>query len=133
MALPSLDPSSQEYKKARRLHLKTTKNRNPELELDWTPFRAAEKKYRARFPPPDLSNVLDLATLDHTREPEIQQGVWRGRSDAVEHKRLVATHRVKAFIVPRVPGTAAYHASPSSWRFMGMISRPCNLTWLCLS
>jgi len=119
MALPSLHPSSQEYKKARRLHLKTTKHRNPELELDWTPFRAAEKKYRARFPPPDLSNVLDLANLDHAREPEIQQGVWRGRSDAVEHKRLVTTYRVKAFIIPQVPGTANYNASPSSQKNYG--------------
>ncbi|KAG9318878.1 hypothetical protein JVU11DRAFT_985 [Chiua virens] len=30
--------------------------------MNWSPFRAAEKKYKAKCPPPDLSDVLDLAS-----------------------------------------------------------------------
>lgn len=57
-----LDPSSSEYKKAERQYRRSTKNRefvNPE----WTPFRIAEKKYKAQFPSPDLSRVLDLGVI----------------------------------------------------------------------
>ncbi|KAF5381098.1 hypothetical protein D9615_003904 [Tricholomella constricta] len=99
------DPSSPAYKKAKRLYLKATKHRNPDLELDWSPFRAAEKKYKARFPPPDLSNVLDLAILDATREPELCQGVWRG-SDRVTYRELSGTgpSNAKVYTVPRIPG-----------------------------
>ncbi|RDB21008.1 Alpha-ketoglutarate-dependent dioxygenase alkB [Hypsizygus marmoreus] len=106
--MPSLsqlhDPTSNEYKKARRLYLKATKNRDPNTDIDWTPFRAAEKKYKARFPPPDLGNVLDLATLDSTREQEINEGVWRGCSDAIEYRQLAGMAHVKAYVVPRIPG-----------------------------
>ncbi|KAG6820612.1 hypothetical protein H0H93_014528 [Arthromyces matolae] len=99
------DPNSSAFKKARRLYHKATKNRNPDLELDWSPFRAAEKKYKARFPPPDLSNVLDLATLDPSREDEIRQGVWRG-STAVHYIELSATNlsTPKVYSVPEIPG-----------------------------
>ncbi|GLB35010.1 putative 2OG-Fe(II) oxygenase superfamily protein [Lyophyllum shimeji] len=98
------DPTSPAYKKAKRLYLKATRTRNPALELDWSPFRAAEKKFKARFPPPDLSHVLDLATLDPTREDEIDQGVWRG-SHEVEHTELSGAGRsTKAYTVPRIPG-----------------------------
>ncbi|KAF8078005.1 hypothetical protein FPV67DRAFT_1615190 [Lyophyllum atratum] len=105
MASPSLhDPSSPAYKKAKRLYLNATRTRNPDLELAWSPFRAAEKKFKARFPPPDLSNVLDLATLDATREDEIRQGIWRG-SHAVEYKKISeAGQSTKAYTVPRIPG-----------------------------
>lgn len=51
------------FKKARRQHIKTTKNRSSDVDATWTAFRAAEKKYKARFPPPDLSTVLD-PTID---------------------------------------------------------------------
>ena len=44
---PSLDPSSPEYKKAQRRFIKATKNRNNDVEKDWTPFRAAEKKFNS--------------------------------------------------------------------------------------
>ncbi|KIK95246.1 hypothetical protein PAXRUDRAFT_827205 [Paxillus rubicundulus Ve08.2h10] len=57
------DPSSLEYKKARRQHVKTTRNRAHDVDENWTPFRTAEKKYKARFPPPDLSAVVDLSSL----------------------------------------------------------------------
>ncbi|KAG6818164.1 hypothetical protein H0H87_000069 [Tephrocybe sp. NHM501043] len=98
------NPNSQAYKKARRLYFKATKNRNPDLELDWSPFRAEEKKYKARFPPPDLSNVLDLATLDPAREDEIGQGVWRG-SHLLHYKELSAAGRsTKFYAIPEIPG-----------------------------
>ncbi|KAG5654507.1 hypothetical protein H0H81_001148 [Sphagnurus paluster] len=96
---PLHDPSSPAYKKANRLFKKATKHRDPLLELEWTPFRAAEKKFKARFPPPDLSDVLDLATLDPGREQEIQQGVWHG-STTVQYTRLSKN----AYAVPHIPG-----------------------------
>ncbi|KAK0450800.1 hypothetical protein EV421DRAFT_1775278 [Armillaria borealis] len=67
--MPSLhDTSSAAYKKAQRLHQKTRKNRNNAVDADWTPFRAAEKMYKAR-------------------SEEIEAGVWVGRSEAVEFRR----------------------------------------------
>ncbi|KAG5727671.1 GTPase-activating protein gyp7 [Termitomyces sp. T112] len=98
------DPNSSAYKKARRLYHKATKNRNPDLELDWSPFRSAEKKYKARFPPPDLSNVLDLAILDPARDDEVRQGIWRG-SSAVQHRELSAARKsTKFYTIPQIPG-----------------------------
>jgi alkylated DNA repair protein alkB family protein 1 len=88
--------------------LKTTTYRNSDANLDWTPFRTAEKQYKARFPPPDLSNVLDLATLDEARTEEIQRGVWSGRSDTVEYREITPTEPLgeskKVYIIPRIPG-----------------------------
>lgn len=99
------DPASSEYKKAKRQYIKATKHRLVDVELDWTPFRAAEKRYKARFPPPDLSNVLDLAALDAERTHEIQRGIWSGSSDAVEYTDITLGNR-KAYSVPRIPGAA---------------------------
>ncbi|KAI6150277.1 hypothetical protein BKA82DRAFT_4113765 [Pisolithus tinctorius] len=54
----AVDPSSAAFKKARRQYIRTTKNRTR---------IAAEKKFKARFPPPDLTDVLDLAAEDRRR------------------------------------------------------------------
>ncbi|KAI9456448.1 hypothetical protein F5148DRAFT_368917 [Russula earlei] len=105
----SLEPTSLEYKRARRHHYKSTKNRAE--GFDWTPFRAAEKKYKARFPPPDLSDVLDLALLDQARSSDVAQAGWKGRPDTVQIKEIglkdarakVARTR-KAFTVSGIPG-----------------------------
>ncbi|EIW60838.1 uncharacterized protein TRAVEDRAFT_36424 [Trametes versicolor FP-101664 SS1] len=78
------DPTSAAYKKARRKHFKSTRNRPEQVDAEWTPFRAAEKRYKARFPPPDLSDVLDLAAADPTRAEEIARGKWHGCADAVQ-------------------------------------------------
>jgi alkylated DNA repair protein alkB family protein 1 len=89
-------PDSQAYKKTRRQHLKTTRNRDNTVDSEWTPFRSAEKRYKARFPPPDLSDVLDLGS---------DSGALLGRADAVECTEpspMVDGKRV--CIVPRVPG-----------------------------
>ncbi|KAL4068091.1 hypothetical protein J3A83DRAFT_4359903 [Scleroderma citrinum] len=53
-------------KKARRQHIRTTKNRKNDVDATWTPFRAAEKKYKARYPPLDLTGVLDLTREETT-------------------------------------------------------------------
>ncbi|KAI0086619.1 hypothetical protein BDY19DRAFT_1074506 [Irpex rosettiformis] len=105
------DTDSKEYKRAKRLHEKTTRGRNEQIEGDWTPFRAAEKKYKAKFPPPDLSGVLDLALLDKTRTEEVECGKWKGAVDAVEYRELDAVGvdakgKGKAYMFPRVPGLA---------------------------
>ncbi|KAH7922835.1 hypothetical protein BV22DRAFT_1113694 [Leucogyrophana mollusca] len=100
------DPSTTVYKKARRQYLKTTRNRSKDVDLEWTPFRAAEKRYKARFPPPDLSNVLDLAPTG--RGHDALRGGWKGRCDAVEVSEITLrgeTHpQARAFAVPHVPG-----------------------------
>jgi alkylated DNA repair protein alkB family protein 1 len=107
----SLDPTSREYKRARRHHYKTTKNRTEGFDTDWTPFRVAEKKYKARFPSPDLSDVLDLALLDEARSSEIERAGWKGCADAVLTKEIglrnarANTARTrKAFTVTGIPG-----------------------------
>ncbi|KAF8212331.1 hypothetical protein K438DRAFT_1806362 [Mycena galopus ATCC 62051] len=100
------DQTSPAYKKAKRQYLNSTRNRKPDVELDWTPFRAAEKRFKARFPPPDLSGVLDLALLDDTRTLEIQAGVWKGSSDALDYRELTSkdSSNIKAYTMPRIPG-----------------------------
>lgn len=99
------DPTSKAYKKARRQYHKATKNRSSDVESDWTEFRAAEKRYKSRFPPPDLCNVLDLATLDRSRDEEVKQGVWMGKHDAVEHVEIPArSGSAKVYAIPRIPG-----------------------------
>ncbi|KAJ8468271.1 hypothetical protein ONZ51_g9750 [Trametes cubensis] len=106
------DPSSAAYKKARRKYFKSTRNRPPQVDADWTPFRAAEKKYKARFPPPDLSDVLDLAAGDPTRAEEVARGKWKGRADAAPLEEILLRdtdtgtpeERRKAYIFPGKPG-----------------------------
>ncbi|KXN82063.1 Alpha-ketoglutarate-dependent dioxygenase alkB [Leucoagaricus sp. SymC.cos] len=94
-----LNPNSTEYKKARNQYIKTRRNR-PEVEKDWTPFRAAEKKLKARFPPPDLSGVLDLAVRDDDREEEVRLGGWAGKADAVPWKSVGR----EPVTLPSIPG-----------------------------
>ncbi|KAI0792875.1 hypothetical protein C8Q75DRAFT_791959 [Abortiporus biennis] len=98
------DPHSAAYKKARKKFLKTSKNRAESSDTDWTPFRTAEKKFKARFPPPDLSNVLDLAAGDPSRADEVQRGGWMGRADAVECREIRCMDGKKAYMFDHVPG-----------------------------
>ena len=107
----SLDPTSREYKRARKHHYKSTKNREENLDKDWTPFRAAEKKYKARFPPPDLSDVLDLALLNEARDSEIERGGWKGHLETTQVKEIGLENTQattegarKAFTVTAIPG-----------------------------
>ena len=95
--------------KAKKQYTKTTKARNNDVELDWTPFRAAEKKYKAHFLQPDLSQVLDLATLDTSRAEEIKLGGWYGSSEVVDCReiRLNQNDGRKAYSVTRIPGATS--------------------------
>lgn len=86
-------PDTPEYRKAQRQHLRTTRNRPPTVDHDWSPFRASEKKFKARFPPPDLSNVLDLSPEGH----------WVGSSTASDYVN-VALNDTKAVALSQVPG-----------------------------
>jgi len=125
-----LDPSSPAYKKARRQFYKATKNRPP-VEQDWSSFRAAEKRFKARFPPPDLSTVLDLALLVPSRSEELDAGVWKGSSAPFEYVKLSATpaYTGPVYIVPAVPGAQAsacrlqYIKSLSRTRDPSVVSR----------
>lgn len=105
------DTDSKEYKKAKRKHLKSTRGRGDQVESDWTPFRAAEKKFKAKFPPPDLSGVLDLALLDSSRADEVALGGWKGSLDAVEYREVELLSddekgKGRAYVFPQVPGAS---------------------------
>jgi len=77
------------YKKAKKLYEKSLRNRPPErVGTDWTPFRAAEKRFKTRFPPPDLSDVLDFALLDPSRSDEILNGGWKGNPAALSYEPI---------------------------------------------
>lgn len=118
-------------KKARRQHLKTTKNRPTDVEEGWTSFRAAEKKYKAKWPVPDLSGVLDFGEDDETHhnvgaehagiddiKVASSENKWRGRKDAVEWREIKFTDDAEgtggngkgkqAYAFPSVPGTNTY-------------------------
>jgi alkylated DNA repair protein alkB family protein 1 len=85
---------------------KVQRHRRKEPNPDWTPFRSAEKKYKSQFPPPDISNVLDLARLNPARESEIKSGVWSGctKPDAIIDISR-ETSNTKVYILPEIPGT----------------------------
>ncbi|EIW84998.1 hypothetical protein CONPUDRAFT_117367 [Coniophora puteana RWD-64-598 SS2] len=89
---------SKEERKARKRHFKSTKNRPAHIDDTWSPFRAAEKKYKARYPPLDLSDVLDLSS-----DAEAHDYTWHGRPDAV-HVHDISTTDTRIVTVPSIPG-----------------------------
>lgn len=105
LPMPSIPllPNTPEYKKAQRQYIKATKNRPANINQEWTPFRAAEKRFKARFPPLDLSSVLDLASRNDAKISEIKNGVWAGSPDAVECIQMDPDTR-KAYSVQQIPG-----------------------------
>ncbi|KIM49179.1 hypothetical protein M413DRAFT_21445 [Hebeloma cylindrosporum] len=102
VAMDSSSTLTKEYRKAERQFRKATKNRPENIEQEWTPFRAAEKPFKARFPPPDISSVLDLAAADESRASEIELGHWVGSSNAVESVKISLKENV--YTIPRIPG-----------------------------
>jgi alkylated DNA repair protein alkB family protein 1 len=88
--------------KAERQFRKATKNRPANIEQEWTPFRAAEKRFKARFPPPDVSSALDLASADESRAPEIKLGHWVGSSIAVDSVKISLKENI--YTIPHIPG-----------------------------
>jgi hypothetical protein len=83
---------------------KYKKNRHASPERDWTPFRAAEKRYKAKFPPPDFSGVLDL---------QDEEGLFpTGSSQAFATRQIGidCSDSRKAYIVPNIPGKCSWFA-----------------------
>jgi hypothetical protein len=99
----SLDDKA--YKKALRKHLK---QKRPPLDHDWTPFRAAEKRYKARFPPPDLRDVLDLSHVESRERNGMSPSDPTGNAHAIHTRQIRLRHeeskRGGAYTVPQIPG-----------------------------
>ncbi|KAF8582644.1 hypothetical protein K439DRAFT_1413026 [Ramaria rubella] len=100
---PNMDEKA--YRKALRKHLK---NKRQPPEHEWTPFRAAEKRYKARFPPPDMSNVLDLS------QPGVESHITLSHADLTGNPDAIPTTPIRlgregsrvggAYKVPQIPG-----------------------------
>jgi alkylated DNA repair protein alkB family protein 1 len=88
--------------------LKTTKNRSKDIDAEWTPFRAAEKKYKARFPPPDLSHVLDLASTAWDASETLASGcnLYCNGVEVIPlgQSGSASPSVCSAFSIPQVPG-----------------------------
>ncbi|TDL27432.1 hypothetical protein BD410DRAFT_782516 [Rickenella mellea] len=95
-------------KKARRNYFKSTRERPPNEAFDWTPFRSAEKRFKAKFPRPDLSDILDLALLDNDRIEEVERGGWKGSADVSKIRPLRTIDEDgkgrNIFLLPQIPG-----------------------------
>ena len=93
------------YKKALRKYLK---NKRPSEDHDWTPFRAAEKRYKARFPPPDLGDVLDLSCIGSSEKDPIARREPTGNPHVIPTRpirlRCDEAKRGGAYTVPQIPG-----------------------------
>ena len=93
------------YKKALRKHLNA---KRPALDHEWTPFRAAEKRYKARFPPPDLGDVLDLSHVQSSDKNAMLHNEPKGNAHAIPVRPIRlqcdGSKRGRAYIVPRIPG-----------------------------
>lgn len=103
-AISQLDAQQEKHNRIRLDSLQsrreTIQGRPAQTIVDYVPMRV-----QARFPPPDLSGVLDLALLDDTRTPEIQAGIWKGSSDLdFRELRLETSSNIKAYTTPRIPG-----------------------------
>lgn len=73
------------YKRAWRQHKKSAKT--PASEV--LPYiRYQEKYFKAKFPPPSLEQVLDLATRFDDRRHEVDAGVWKGSPIAVNVEEI---------------------------------------------
>jgi alkylated DNA repair protein alkB family protein 1 len=100
---------SKEYKKAYKHYLKTKSEPSNEI----TAFRAQEKRFKSRFPPPELSDVLDLWAIDPNLTDELKHLFPRiagglGDDDTLFHFPLSSegadTHR--AYCLRSHPGMA---------------------------
>ncbi|CEL59447.1 Alpha-ketoglutarate-dependent dioxygenase abh1 OS=Schizosaccharomyces pombe (strain 972 / ATCC 24843) GN=abh1 PE=2 SV=3 [Rhizoctonia solani AG-1 IB] len=93
-----MDTSSRSYKKALRHHLKSQQNKAHENNPPLSPFRAAEKKFKSRFPPPDLTGVLDLGAD--------RAGGWRGNPNVpgLSLREVRLKGGGKAYTFESIPG-----------------------------
>lgn len=90
------------HKKAMRRYLK---NKKQDLDYEWTPFRAAEKHFKVRFPPPNLQTVLDLWETSAKSAEDIT-----GNPNAIFTK-VIGTNdnrKATAYTIPEMPGSSEY-------------------------
>lgn len=119
------------YKKALKHYKKSAQHQKQSQGTDWTAFRAAEKKYKRRFPLCDTSNTLDLALLDETRSSECNWA-WKGRADSVPVREIAlhsSTDKRKAYCIGSIPGEC-----PSLYicfYFLNLGLRSCFAPWIC--
>jgi alkylated DNA repair protein alkB homolog 1 len=114
------------YKKALRKHMK---NKRPPADRQWTPFRAAEKRFKARFPPPDLGDVLDLSRIESGQENVDFSNEMKGNAHAIHTRpirlRCEGPKRRCAYVVPQIPGAMACdHHTPGlipRFKFKGLL------------
>lgn len=74
---------TKEYKRALKHHLKTRQNPPPDGG-DISAFRLQEKKFKSKFPPPNLDEVLDVWALDEELAGDaIIGGAWSRGDNAL--------------------------------------------------
>ncbi|KZT33028.1 hypothetical protein SISSUDRAFT_993502 [Sistotremastrum suecicum HHB10207 ss-3] len=95
---------SPEYRKALKNHRRSTQGKPDKAASDdWTAFRKAEKKYKAKFPPPSLDDVLDLSLLLKANN-HLDNNDLVGRADVVQVEEIRCEGNKRAFILPTIPG-----------------------------
>ena len=92
----SLDLNSPAYKKALRLHNKSKKT--PAAE-DLPQLREQEKAFKARFPPPSLSDTLDLSW-----DENIHGNTWKGTGTVTGLEEIKCLDGKTAYTIDSVPG-----------------------------
>jgi len=97
----SLDITSPAHKKALRLHNKS--KRTPAAE-NLPILRQQEKAFKARFPPPSLSDVLDLSWNE-----DIHGNVWRGTATVAGLHRIQCADANTAYTIDSLPGQYNMH------------------------
>ena len=106
--MSSHDPTSSAYKRALRRHVKTLEEKKGIVNA-WSAFRTEEKRFKARFPRPELRDVLDLSTLDDgaQSDPVLVSAGWTcAPCDVTRVVPLPLRVSVpgSAFLVPEIPG-----------------------------
>lgn len=84
-------------KKAFKQYLKSTRGHVVD-DSQWTEFKRAEKKYKAKYPPPSLDDVLDLTALV---DGDSNTHTHHGRRDALPTREVrILTPNTRAFVRP---------------------------------
>ncbi|KAG8969240.1 hypothetical protein FRC03_003765 [Tulasnella sp. 419] len=77
---------TKEYEKAYKHYLKTRQNTS---DASLTPFRAQEKKYKSKFPPPTLVDVVDPWAYDEAlRAVSRLDGIWSNDDQPHTHDMI---------------------------------------------
>lgn len=98
----------EQLRRAYKQHRKSTRGRGHEPDKsEWTAFRACEKRFKSKFPPPSLDDVLDLTALvsDDAKMAQFNRRGTRTAVAANEVRTTPSTDRPRrAFTLPRIPG-----------------------------